>query len=84
MGRYLEVNHNGETTKIVTEEKRIWADLHEMEFKEISETDINFVTSRLHNWISLLLVQKKPMLHKIPQFFLQYYVRSTKHTTIHS
>ncbi|CAK1579741.1 unnamed protein product [Parnassius mnemosyne] len=43
--------HNDKASWIVEEEAK-WRDIDEMEFAEVTETDITHITARLHNWKS--------------------------------
>lgn len=64
-----EVHHNEEAPWI-TEEERKWEGIDEMQFKDITESDIRFVTSRLHNW-------KSPGIDRIHNYWYK------KFTTLH-
>ncbi|CAH2088875.1 unnamed protein product [Euphydryas editha] len=46
-----QVHHNDKADWIMEEENK-WNAIEEMEFTEITETDINNITARLHNWKS--------------------------------
>ncbi|XP_063899231.1 uncharacterized protein LOC135119187 [Helicoverpa armigera] len=55
------VQHNDKANWI-TEEENKWSAIEEMPFTEISESDINNVTARLHNW-------KSPGIDKIHNYW---------------
>ncbi|CAH2107788.1 unnamed protein product [Euphydryas editha] len=56
-----QVHHNDKADWIMEEENK-WNAIKEMEFTEITETDINNITARLHNW-------KSPGIDKIHNFW---------------
>lgn len=56
-----QVEHNDKATWAIDEETK-WEMIGEMEFTEITETDITHITNRLHNW-------KSPGIDKIHNFW---------------
>ncbi|XP_063891684.1 uncharacterized protein LOC135117143 [Helicoverpa armigera] len=56
-----QVQHN-DKARWITEETTKWNALEEMEFTNISESDINYTTSKLHNW-------KSPGIDKIHNYW---------------
>ncbi|XP_050679442.1 uncharacterized protein LOC126975555 [Leptidea sinapis] len=56
-----QVHHNDKADWIIEEENK-WNAIEEMDFTEITETDKNNITARLHNW-------KSPGIDKIHNFW---------------
>ncbi|CAK1582520.1 unnamed protein product [Parnassius mnemosyne] len=56
-----QVQHNDKAGWIADEESK-WSALEEMEFIEISESDINSITAKLHNW-------KSPGIDKVHNYW---------------
>ncbi|XP_075983196.1 uncharacterized protein LOC142981283 [Anticarsia gemmatalis] len=66
-----EVEHNHQAEWILEEENR-WSEIGEMEFDEITQSDIKNITDRLHNW-------KAPGIDKIHNYWFKKLTSLHKH-----